>query len=169
MTMRLWPALVLAAAIVVAAPAVAQVPASGTKNFSVPGGVPNYFSNEAGAPLGSGGIVHPHTPQPSVAEEEQDRPSQRAVASNRYRAARHVATAKRGRHGRRFAAAHSRHRATRFAAARKKAHRLAAARTGPNRQAAEHPSARGSHSAKPIKAEAQNKPAAKPKQPARHG
>jgi len=43
----------------ITAPAIAVEPPPGTKNFTVPSGVPNYFSNEVGAPHGSGGIVRP--------------------------------------------------------------------------------------------------------------
>src|SRR5438105_14299890 len=105
LTVRLWPALVVAAVMAGAAPASAQLPSSGAKNFNAPGGVPNYFSNEAGAPPGSDGIIRPHGAPPPLAEEEvperskpvaaRPRPTRQAAAKSKRRTTKVAAKSKR--------------------------------------------------------------------------
>jgi hypothetical protein len=132
MILRLWPALVLCT--VLAGPAFAEPP-GGTKNFVTPGAVPNYFSNEAGAPLGSGGIVHPHMPRPAVIEEEEEEPPPRAtVAAAHHRSVHHFVSAKRKRHETRVASARDKHRGGRHAEGKRT--RTASAKSGSKRQAA---------------------------------
>ena len=163
MILRLWP--ILAACLAVASAAAAEPPA-GTKNFAPPGGVPNYFSNEAGAPLGSGGIVRPHGSRPSIVGEEENQRPQRAIASNRHHSVRHAA-ARRDRHGSRHAAVKWKRRPTRFAAAKPKASRTAA-RSRSDHRAANLQTHDRAKKSEPVKA-AQSKPTGtKPKQPAGH-
>src|SRR5258707_15311238 len=91
-------ALVLAlVATFAAAPAIAVEPPPGTKNFSVPSGVPNYFSNEVGAPHGSGGIVRP-APAPSAIAAAPSGRSRGAVGAPR-RGGRYHPADGRGRGG----------------------------------------------------------------------
>src|SRR5258708_1779207 len=86
-----------------AAPAIAVEPPPGTKNFTVPSGVPNYFSNEVGAPHGSGGIVRP-APAPSAVAVAPSGRSRVAVVAPR-RGARYHTAHSRGRGGRGHAVA----------------------------------------------------------------
>jgi len=163
MIMRLWPVLVVCMAV---ASAAAAEPPAGTKNFAPPSGVPNYFSNEAGAPLGSGGIVRPHAPRPTIVDEDEDQRPQRVVASARHRDTRHHVSARDKRRAAKLAAARSKHRATKLAADKARKAKLTAAKSaGANRTAAHTPA-----KAKPVEAAAQNRSApAKPKQqPAHH-
>ena len=57
--------LALAAALVLAAPASAVEPPPGTKNFTPPSSVPNYFSNESG-PFGGGGAIARSVPPGNI-------------------------------------------------------------------------------------------------------
>jgi hypothetical protein len=128
-----------------AAPAIAVEPPPGTKNFSVPSGVPNYFSNEVGAAQGSGGIVRP-APAPSAVAVAPSGRSRVAVVTPR-RGGRYHAAYSRGRGGRGHAVAtrgrggrvtvSSRRGNTRPAATRSSASRhvvKAAARSGNTRR-----------------------------------
>jgi hypothetical protein len=129
---RFWAVLVLTAGLCAAVPALAQFPASGTRNFTPPGGVPNYFSNEAGAPLGSGGIVHARPAPSAVAAAPSARV--RVASAAHHHGSRHAA-AKRGRHATRLAAARAKRRAVAAAAHRRT---RTAARTSASRHAAAH-------------------------------
>ena len=144
--------------------AVAAAAAAQTKNFSPPSGVPNYFSNEAGAPLGSGGIVHPHMPRSAVVEEQDQPPARsRVAAAAHHRPVRH-ASAKRKRHETKFASSRSRHQAARHAEGKSRKTKTAAAKSRSERRASAH----GMQQSQAIKAAAQGRSApAKPRQPAR--
>jgi hypothetical protein len=95
------------AVLLIGSPAFAIDPPAGTKNFAVPPGVPNYFSNEVGAAPGSGGIVRsaPVPGQTVVVPVPSSRGS--AVVSSR-RGGRHYAYARGRGHGSRYAATRSR-------------------------------------------------------------
>jgi len=145
--------------------AVATAAAAQTKNFVPPTGVPNYFSNEAGAPLGSGGIVHPHMPRSAVVEE-QDQPAARSrVAAAAHHGPVHHASAKRKRHETKLASARGKRQAARHADNKSRKAKTAAAKSHAERRA----SARGTQQSQAIKAAVQGRSTpAKPKQPARH-
>src|SRR5258708_13528035 len=101
---RLWTnafALILTVGMA-GSPAIAVEPPPGTKNFSVPSGVPNYFSNEVGAAQGSGGIVR-SAPAPSAIAAAPSGRSRVAVVAPR-RGGRYHAAYSRGRGGRGHAA-----------------------------------------------------------------
>lgn len=74
-----WLAL---AAAVATPPAGAVEPASGSRNFTAPGDVPNYFSNESG-PFHSG--ANAHVVQPDAAPRLAAPPSRRRLASTVHR------------------------------------------------------------------------------------
>ena len=129
MMMRFWQALVFAA---VATAAAAQP--IGTKNFTAPTGVPNYFSNEAGAPLGSGGIVHPRMPRVEIVEEAPSRSRARVASSSRRDTGRHV-SARDKRRNTKLAAARKK-RATKLAAERARKAKLATVKKKADQKAA---------------------------------
>lgn len=155
--------LVVLALVVGAAAAAAAEPPAGTKNFSAPSGVPNYFSNEAGAPMGHGGIVHPFARGQSFAAESPRAPAR--MAARRHSSRHHVAS--RGRHrATRLAAAKSRHRPAKVAAAKAKPAKTASARSGSERETAARAPAQAE--AQPIKAAVPNRPAPAKAKPAPH-
>jgi hypothetical protein len=154
--------LILAAGIVAFATAAAAQPV-GTKNFTAPGGVPNYFSNEAGAPLGSGGIVHPRMPRAEVVEEEAPRARANVISSSRRDTRRHVSVRDK-RRAAKVAAARAKHRSTKLAAEKARKAKLAAAKKAATRTAAKAP-----EKGKTTKTDDQGRAApAKPKQPPAH-
>jgi type IV secretory pathway VirB10-like protein len=145
--------------------ALATAAAAQTKNFTAPGGVPNYFSNEAGAPLGSGGIVHPRMPRPEVVEEEAPRARAKVVSSSRRDTRRHVSLRDK-RRAAKVAAARAKQRATKLAADKARKAKLAAAKKAATRTAAEAPAKGEPVKGEPAKADGQGRSApAKPKQP----
>lgn len=150
---------VLTALALSASIAVAEPPA-GTKNFTAPSGVPNYFSNEAGAPMTQRGVIHHVAPEPALTAEPA-RGSTRVAAAHRHRGRHHVAS----RHGHRatkLAAAKGKHRATKVASAKTRHTKTATARSGSERHAAPA-------KAKATKTAARvHTPPAKAKQPAHH-
>lgn len=143
--------LVLAAGFIAIATAAAAQPV-GTKNFTAPSGVPNYFSNEAGAPLGSGGIVHPRMPRVEVVEEEAPR-ARAKVASSSRRDTRHHASRRDKRRATKIASARAKHR-TRLAAEKARKAKLAAAKKkAATRTAAKAPEKGKSAKGEPIRGE----------------
>jgi hypothetical protein len=155
---RLSGALILLGAILASAPAKAIDPPAGSKNFAVPSGVPNYFSNEAGAPPGSGGIVRPSGRRPTIVEAEPPR-ARAKVASSKRRDTRRHASARDKRRASKLAAARAKQRNSKVAADRARTTKVAAAK---------HPAARAPAKAKPVKAAQSRSAPPKPKQPARH-
>jgi hypothetical protein len=160
---RLSGALILLAALLASAPAKAIDPPPGSKNFSVPRDVPNYFSNEAGAPPGSGGIVRPSGSRPAIVEAEPPR-ARAKVATNKRRDTRRHASARDKRRAAKLAAARAKQRATKLAAAKARKTKAAAAKSAATKQT----TARAPAKAKPIEAAQGRSTPAKPKQqPAR--
>jgi hypothetical protein len=139
--------LILAAGIVAIATAAAAQPV-GTKNFTAPSGVPNYFSNEAGAPLGSGGIVHLRMPRAEVVEEEAPR-ARAKVASSSRRDTRHHASRRDKHRATKLASARAKHRATKLAAEKARKAKLAAAK----KKAATRTAAKAPAKGEPVKGE----------------